>query len=256
MRRFAHWLALCAAALLSVPAAAEPHIAIIIDDLGYRRSLGERAIALPGPVAYAVLPGTPNGPELARLAHQSGKEVLLHLPLEAMHAKRPYEPGLLLLDMTRSGFADTVSLNLSSVPHVSGINTHRGSLLTRHPGHMQWLMEEISDRGGLYFVDSYTTADSVALEIAREHGIPAARRDVFLDPDPSPSAIASEFARLKAVADEQGFAIGIGHPYPTTLEYLEQALPLLEGEGYTLVTIGELAARSAATGSRPAVAGE
>jgi polysaccharide deacetylase 2 family uncharacterized protein YibQ len=158
--------------------------------------------------------------------------------------------------MTRASFGQTVSNNLASVPHVSGINTHRGSLLTRHPGHMGWLMEEITDHGGLYFVDSYTTANSIALEIAEEHGVPAVRRDVFLDPDPSPGTVAREFARLKKVADEQGFAIGIGHPYPATLEYLEQALPRLESEGYTLVSIGELAARPGAASRRPAVAGE
>jgi polysaccharide deacetylase 2 family uncharacterized protein YibQ len=250
------WLALGVAAFISVPVAAEPLIAIIIDDLGYRKSLGERAIALPGPVAYAVLPGTPNGAVLAQIAHRNGREVLLHLPLEAMNGEEPDEPGLLRLDMTRTSFAETVSSNLASVPHVSGINTHRGSLLTRHPGHMGWLMEEITDRGGLYFVDSYTTANSIALEIAGEHGVPALRRDVFLDPDPSPATVAREFSRLKSVADEQGFAIGIGHPYPATLEYLEQALPELESEGYTLVTVAELVYRPGVAASRPVVAGE
>ena len=248
--------AICVVALCSFPASAEPLVAIIIDDLGYERRLGEQAIRLPGPVAYAVLPGTPNGERLARLAHENGKEVLLHLPLEAMHTKDPEEPGLLRLDMTRTAFSQMVASNLGSVPHIAGINTHRGSLLTRHPGHMAWLMEEIVGRGDLYFVDSYTTADSIALEIAEEHGVPAVRRDVFLDPDPSPATIAREFDRLKKIADEQGFAIGIGHPYRETLTYLEQALPQLENEGYKLVTIGDLVAPPDAAVQRQTVAGE
>lgn len=256
MNRCTAWFALYVAALFSIPASAEPRVAIIIDDLGYERRLGERAIRLPGPVTYAVLPGTPNGTRLARLAHDSGKEVLLHLPMEAVNHEDPDEPGLLQLDMTRAGFAEVVSTNLASVPHVSGINTHRGSLLTRHPGHMGWLMEEIVDRGDLYFVDSYTTAESIALEIAVEHGVPAVRRDVFLDPDPSLATIEREFARLKKIADEQGFAIGIGHPYPGTLGYLELALPRLEQEGYSLVSMGELAPLAGPTAARPVVAGE
>ena len=62
---------------------AEPiaRIAIIIDDLGYQLEAGRRAIELPGPVAYAILPGTPSGRALAETAHRNGKEVLLHLPL-------------------------------------------------------------------------------------------------------------------------------------------------------------------------------
>ena len=69
------------AGLLAVTAmadtGAQPRIAIIIDDLGYQLDAGRRAIALPGPLAYAVLPATPRGRQLAEAAHRSGKEVLL-----------------------------------------------------------------------------------------------------------------------------------------------------------------------------------
>jgi hypothetical protein len=238
------------------PAAADPppqpRIAIIIDDLGYQRSLGERAISLPGPLAFAVLPGTPNGVYLADRAYSNGKEVLLHLPLQAASPPRNPEPGNLLLDMSYGQFRQALAANLDAVPHISGINTHRGSLLTRHPGHMRWLMDEILERGNLYFIDSYTTADSIALQVARERGIPSVRRDVFLDPDRSPGTIAREFSRLKKVAREQGFAIGIGHPYPDTLRFLEQAIPTLPQDGFALTTIGELVSGSG-EGILPAV---
>jgi len=144
--------------------------------------------------------------------------------------------------MSQQKFRESVLESIVSVPHISGINTHRGSLLTRHPGHMRWLMDELVDRGDLYFVDSYTTARSVALQVARESGIPAARRDVFLDPDPSAETIAREFERLKAIARARGFAVGIGHPYPETVAFLEQAIPDLEAEGFVLVSIGDLIA--------------
>ncbi len=249
MRRWHARLALTVPAvviiLLSFSANAEssrPRIAIIIDDLGYERVSGERAIDLPGPLAFAVLPGTPRASYLAKRAHSTGKEVLLHLPLQAEKRLDPAEPGSLLLDMSRSQFVAALQENIHAVPHISGINTHRGSLLTRHPGHMDWLMEEILDRGDLYFIDSYTTAESVALQVAREHGVPSVRRDVFLDHDPSPLTLKHEFARLKKIARSQGFAVGIGHPYPSTLEFLESALPLLDAEGFELTGIGELIA--------------
>jgi len=237
---------LCALVLLAMPVSAQrtplPRVAVIIDDLGYALLAGERAINLPGPVACAVLPGTPRATRLAEKAHASGKEVLLHLPLQAEDDIDPDEPGGLRLDMSRAVFTRTLIENIEAVPHVIGINSHRGSLLTRHPGHMNWLMEEIRNRGDLFFVDSYTTAASIALKLAHESGVPAARRDVFLDPDQAPETVAREFARLKELARQNGFAIGIGHPYPATLAFLEEELPKLRSDGFELISISELIA--------------
>ena len=245
---------LSALILLALPAAAEqvtlPRVAVIIDDLGYALAAGERAINLPGPVACAILPGTPRAIRLAEQAHASGKEVLLHLPLQAENdydLGDAAEPGSLHLDMSQAEFAHTFIEDIEAVPHVIGVNSHRGSLLTRHPGHMNWLMEEIRDRGDLFFVDSYTTAASVALQLALETGVPAAKRDVFLDPDQSPETVAREFARLKKLAQQNGFALGIGHPYPATLAFLEKELPKLRNEGFELISISELIALTNAT---------
>jgi len=217
-----------------------PRIAIIIDDLGYELALGRRATELPGPVACAVLPGTPRGRTLAMAANERGKEVLLHLPLQALQSDGKVEPGGIMLDMSRSEFAETFAKDFESVPHAIGVNTHRGSLLTRHPGHMAWLMEEISRRGKLIFIDSYTTNESIALQFARESGVPAVRRDIFLDPDPSPETVTREFARLKQLARKRGMAVAIGHPYPATIELLERELPRLAEEGFELISISEL----------------
>lgn len=217
-----------------------PRIAIIIDDIGYRFEAGQRAIALPGPVAYAVIPGSPRAQSLARLANERGKDVLLHLPLQARPDNADNEPAGIHLDMSRAQFQKSFESALASVPHVVGVNNHRGSLLTRHPGHMRWLMEEIHARDNLFFIDSYTTHESVALQLAQEVGVSARKRDVFLDPDRDPATVAREFERLKKLADQRGAVVAIGHPYPATLALLEEALPKLEAEGYRLVSVSEL----------------
>ena len=227
--------------LLTVPAIAEqPRVAIIIDDLGYQLEAGRRAIALPGPVAYAVLPGTPRGRLLAETAHESGKEVLLHLPLQSVDDQGKPEPGGIMLDMTRTALKTTFDDAIRSVPHAIGVNTHRGSLVTRHPGHMRWLMDEIRDRDPMFFIDSYTTHESVALQVARESGVRAIKRDVFLDPDRSPETVAYEFERMKKLARKRGQVIAIAHPYPSTLEFLERELPRLAAEGIDLVPVSQL----------------
>jgi polysaccharide deacetylase 2 family uncharacterized protein YibQ len=217
-----------------------PRISIIIDDLGYRFDAGERAIKLPGPIAFAVLPGTPRARALAVLAFESGKEVLLHLPLQATPNDPVQEPFGINLDMNRREFDDAFERALMSVPHAIGVNSHRGSMLTRHPGHMQWLMDEILERENLFFVDSYTTHESVALKIAAETGVDARKRDVFLDPDRKPETVAREFERMKKLANKHGSVVAIGHPYAATLALLERELPKLADEGYELVTISEL----------------
>ncbi len=229
--------------LLLVSAAAlgdTPRVAIIIDDLGYHLANGKRAISLPGPVAMSVLPGAPRARILAQQAHASGKEVLLHLPLQAYGDDARAEPAEIVLDMSRARVGDTFQQAMEAVPHVVGINSHRGSLLTRHPGHMAWLMQEIAAREKLFFIDSFTTHQSVAMQIADENGVDAVRRDIFLDPDKDPATVAREFERLKEVARKRGYAIGIGHPYPATLELLEQELPRLAEEGFELVRVSEL----------------
>jgi uncharacterized protein len=217
-----------------------PRIAIIIDDLGYHLANGERAIELPGTISFSFLPGSPRARDLANRAHAAGREVLLHLPLQASSAGQNVEPSEINIDMSRAGVETAVTEALAAVPHVVGINSHRGSLLTRHPGHMMWLMQEIAKREQMFFIDSYTTHHSVALQMAEESGVHATRRDVFLDPDRSPETVAREFERMKDVARQRGQVVAIGHPYPATLELLERELPLLLAEGFELVNVSEI----------------
>lgn len=229
----------------AAPAAASqpPQVSIIIDDLGYRLDAGHRAIALPGPVACAILPGAPRSRDLARHAHERGKEVLLHLPMQAMDDLGNLvsaSPGSLSINMNRQALTRVFTEAMQSVPHAVGVNNHRGSLVTRHPGHMHWLMQTIREQEFEFFVDSYTTHKSVALKLAAENGVAALKRDVFLDADPDPAEIRRQFERLKTLARQNGAAVAIGHPYPATLQALEQLLPSLGDEGIRLVSVREL----------------
>lgn len=214
-------------------------VAIIIDDLGHQRRLGERAVALPGPIAASVLPHTPHGRHLAARAHAAGKEVLLHLPMQAS-AERESAQGGITLEHSLLATRRIVAEAFASVPYATGINNHEGSLLTRHPGQMVWLMDVLRQYPGMFFVDSYTTHRSVALQVAREHDIPALRRDVFLDAVAETDAIEREFRRLKRIARERGFAVAIGHPLPETLSFLEANIGELRRQNFELVPLAAL----------------
>ena len=217
----------------------QPRVAIIIDDLGDQWRAGKRALALPGPLTYAILPHTAYSVRLANRAHDLGKEVMLHLPMQSMEAKALGQGGL-RLEMDRERFIQTVREDIAAIPHLIGINNHMGSLLTQHPGHMQWLMEEIKRQGDLFFLDSRTTHLTVAEKVAAETGVPNSRRDVFLDDDPAPEAIAHQFERLITKAKRKGSAIGIGHPYESTMQLLEVLLPTLVARNIQLVPVSAL----------------
>ena len=219
-------------------------VAVVIDDLGNLRHEGLRAVELPGPLTYAVLPHTPHASSLARIAHALGKEVLVHLPMEA-DPPRPLGPGGLTAVLARHQFQRRVRLALDSVPHARGASNHMGSLLTTLPVRMDWLMQVLSSRRGWVFLDSRTTARTVAQRRARAAGVATTWRDVFLDNDPSPDAIRRQLRTLASVAHRHGSAVAIGHPYPQTLEVLAQSLPRMRGDGLRLAPLSEVIAMRA-----------
>ncbi|MBA1148950.1 divergent polysaccharide deacetylase family protein [Ectothiorhodospiraceae bacterium WFHF3C12] len=219
-------------------------VAVVIDDVGDRLEAGERTVDLPGPVACAFLPHTPHAERLAVRAHEQGKEVLLHQPMQAVTHNELLGPGAVTLEMTEPQFLRTLRENLLALPYVSGINNHMGSLLTRHPGHMTWLMEELQRQGGLYYIDSRTTHHTVAQRMADEVGVPAGRRHVFLDNRRDTGAIRAQFRTLVRTAKRQGYALAIGHPYPETLAVLEAEIPKLAEAGVRLVPVRTLLSAS------------
>jgi len=236
------WLLLTGLIAINGADAAPAAIAIIIDDLGYRYEEGNRAVALPGPVACAVIPNTPHGASMAAAAHANGKEILLHLPMQPLDSERPVGDMGIELDTTRPGVTAVLRAGMESVPHVSGVNNHMGSLITRHPGHMTWLMHDLQDHN-LFFIDSVTTESSVALSMAREQGVAATRRDLFIDSEQaSEDEVLRRLEDLYALASRRGNALGIAHPYPVTMAVLERELPRLATRGIRLVSVRQLIA--------------
>ncbi|MCA8966993.1 MAG: divergent polysaccharide deacetylase family protein [Planctomycetes bacterium] len=239
-------LALCV--LAPLPSVAEPSatdvprralVSIVIDDIGYRREDGLRAIELPGDVTFAVLPHTPHGASIARLAWQLGKEVILHLPMESRDS-RHLGPGGITTAMGRAEIQRTVVDALRAVPHAVGLSNHMGSLLTADRERMGWVMQTLGTDTGLLFLDSRTAEDSVAAEVAAENGVPTMSRDVFLDNVRDTRLIRRQFMALVRTARARGGAVAIGHPFPETVQVLREMLPQLSALGVELVPVSEM----------------
>lgn len=208
--------------------------------MGYHAVRDERILHLPGTLTLGILPHTKGAVDLATRARDFGKEVLLHQPMEARPSPWALrEPGTLLASMRPDTFTRTFEAALDRLPNVAGVSNHTGSLLTSDPSAMRRLMGTLKSRN-LYFLDSRTTAATVALDMAVEAGIPASRRDVFLDNVISTEAIHLAFKQAVAVARKQGKAIVIAHPYEQTVRYLEHVLYALPAD-INLVSAGYLA---------------
>ena len=222
------------------PSVATARIAIVIDDLGNDREALERIARWPFPVAGAVLPGLPDSSDAARRLAASGKEVLLHLPMEPDGYPRVRPgPGVVLRTDSDEKIAQTVAEDLDSVPGAVGVNNHMGSAATADARVMRAVVRVLSERR-LFLLDSRTTEATVARRIADEAALPAVSRRVFLDAVESPEAVDRAFRDLLRKARTDGPALAIGHPHPATLALLERELPLLAGKHVELVTVGSL----------------
>ncbi|PSF08952.1 hypothetical protein C7H08_07535 [Marinobacter halophilus] len=225
-------------AVLSDPPASQqfpPTIAIIIDDMGHNRYEGERLAQMDQPLTLAFLPYLRHTVPLAKLAYQQNKEIMLHAPM-ANTRNFGLGQGGLTPDMDEATLTRTLRRSLQSIPHVSGVNNHMGSLLTQQLRPMDWIMQELH-RYPVYFVDSRTIASSIAGSVATAYQIPSLTRDVFLDHEQTEEFVDQQFKLLIKTAKENGTAIGIGHPHKVTVDYLAKHLPELDEQGIAIATI-------------------
>jgi len=214
-------------------------LAIILDDLGNDRAAADAIFALQYPLTVSVLPNHTHSVDIAEEAHRRGYQVLLHLPMQSVGNEKP-EAQELRPGMTATEVASIVDQMLSAVPAVAGVNNHQGSQATADQSLMSELMPILRDRG-LFYIDSRTTAATLAFDAARESGVPAAFRNVpFLDDVPEPVAVRKQLELALREAKEKDEAVAIGHPHRATLQALREILPQAQSQGVHLVFASEL----------------
>jgi len=216
-------------------------VAIVIDDLGQDMKPALELLGLQERITLGVMPRLPFSKRIAETATRKGREVLVHIPMEAkVRTEKRSTPGMLRSNMTPMEFIAAVNEDLDSVPGAAGTNNHEGSSLTENREAMTFLMSELKARG-LFFLDSRTNPKSAAYAVAKEFGLKAAQRDVFLDNDGNnPRAIRKQLNELARTAKLNGRAIGIGHPHPATIAELKKWLATLEAQGIEVVPVSAL----------------
>ena len=213
----------------------KPKLVVVVDDIGYTSNDQELLRSLGHDVTYAILPLLPQSRFFGLLSKETGAEVILHQPFESEKGTIP-GPGLITDRMPPEQVLDVLARSIQSVPNLRGVNNHMGSRGTADPELMSLILEELKQRN-LFFLDSMTSPRSVGWPMAHQMGVPALKRDVFLDNIDQPEAIRTQLQELMDLARGRGYAVGIGHYHHHTLTVLNEERPAVKKAGFELVSL-------------------
>ncbi|PYU74493.1 MAG: hypothetical protein DMG49_04585 [Acidobacteria bacterium] len=218
---------------------ADARLAIIIDDFGSDRAAAQAIFALGYPLTISVLPNHEHSVDIAKEAHRRGFQGMLHLPMQSVANEMPeaqeLHPGMLAPEV-----GALVDQFLQNVPDTAGVNNHQGSQATADAALMDELMSVLRDRH-LFYIDSRTSAATVAYDTAQDFGVRSAFRNVpFLDDVAEVATVRKQLELALRGAREKGEAVAIGHPHPSTLQALREVLPRAQELGVHLVLTSEL----------------
>jgi hypothetical protein len=216
-----------------------PKAAFIIDDLGYETEVAKKMMELEFPVALSILPFLQYSEFTAEEGEKNNKEIMLHLPMEANNSGADPGPGAIKSDMSEEEIRQAVRDCIFNFPYIIGVNNHMGSKITEDREIMEIVLEEIK-KYNLFFIDSVTTKDSIAYEVAREMEIKSAVRSVFLDNENDMDYIKGQMLEVQETALREGEVIAIGHSRINTFYVLKRMIPELIKAGIEIVPVSEL----------------
>lgn len=218
-------------------------LAFVIDDGGQQLDTLRAYLDIPMPLAVAVMPGLPLTKESAAMVVAAGKELMLHQPMQSVNLDLWPGPGFIGPDMSEGQILALVTANLEELGiGVRGMNNHEGSLITADKERIGAVLDAARDYG-VFFMDSRTTAGTMAPEAARERGMRILERDIFLDNVLDRDAMFAQVYEGLELANKNGKAIMIGHVDKSAgilPELLADLYPALEAAGYEVVCPSQL----------------
>lgn len=224
-------------------AVGRPKLVVVLDDACHSLDKLKKYTALPMKLAIAILPGLPNSRASGQIIRAaSNKEAMLHQPMQSMNLKLSPGPCSIQPDMNSFEIAELVKKNLDEVGPVKGLNNHEGSLITSNVIKIGTVLDVCMERG-LFFLDSFTTAESKASQAALERDFKIVKRNVFLDDIVTREEILKQFYRGIDIANKNGSVIMIGHIDKSSEiipELLSEMYPILVQKGYVFAFPSEL----------------
>lgn len=218
-------------------------IAFVIDDAGQSVSNLKKYTSLPFDISVAVLPGLSHTKDCAYVVRAAKKELLLHQPMQAENLNLDPGPCAIKPGMSTFEIAQIVKTNLDELgPGVKGMNNHEGSLITGNVIKIGAVLDVAAERG-IYFLDSRTTAASMARQAALERDMNIKERDVFIDDIINRDKMLEQIYRGIGIANKKGKVIMIGHVDKSAgilPQLLSELYPYLKKNGYTVTVPSRL----------------
>jgi len=216
-----------------------PEIALIFDDLGESVRVLRSIYSLKVPLSVAVIPGLKFSRNVAYISKRCGYSVLVHLPLEPRDSKKYKTKKYQFISSSLSGrdINKLLRYYLDYLRIVVGVNTHMGSKATEDAKLMRVVLEAVKERG-LIFIDSRTSLNSVAFDLARKMGIKSFYNEGFIDSSSDKNDIKNKISELVEKARKKGKIIVIAHPRKETLDVLKEEMPGLKKE-VSFITVEE-----------------
>lgn len=215
------------------------YMAVIIDDCGYDLEPVRILAQLPVKMTFAVLPFKKNSKAALNLIKSSGREAMLHLPMEPLNPAAASEGKMVTVAMTRDEARAFTREALASLPGISGVNNHQGSKATSNRATMKAVLEEVKNQG-LYFIDSNTHAKSIGNVVAGEMGVRSARNQRFLDNSSDVEEIKKQIWSAAALADKTGSAVAICHARPATARAWAEVFQEVKDSGIKFVSVSAI----------------
>ena len=214
-------------------------IAFVIDDAGLNVTNLKKYTGLNFPLTVAVIPKLSHTKECAQEIRKSGKELILHQPMQAMNLEMNPGEGAIKPDMSLSDTYAQVLRNIAELGGgVKGINNHEGSLISADSMKIGAVLDAVSD-SGIYFLDSRTTAQTQAPQAALERGMDIYERDVFIDDVINRDEMIKQIYRGIGIANKKGRCIMIGHVDKSVKilpDLLREMYSELVAKGYKITT--------------------
>lgn len=215
-----------------------PKVAIIIGGMGLSRATTSAALKdLPPAISLAYTPYVQRLQDWIDQSRAYGHEVLLELPMEP-HDFPENDPGpyALLTELSVEENTSRLEWLLSRFTGYVGVVNFLGAKFLTAEVALAPVIAELKGRG-LMMIDDSGSRRSMIAGLAGQIDMPFIVSDRRIDVEPDAAYIGRQLAELEAVAIDRGFAVGVGSPYPVTVETLKTWAAGLAQRGIVLVPV-------------------
>lgn len=194
-------------------------LVLIIDDVAtFEHASMVKSIGLK--ITPSIFPATKTHPDTPNIA-RTFEFYMIHLPMQAKHFDSP-EIGTLTINESFESMHEKIKKIRRDFPRAKYTNNHTGSRFTSDYDAMDKAYRALIEQGFI-FVDSKTIAQTAVARAAKKYNQPYISRDIFLDDDPSASAVRRELIAAVNLAKKRGYAIAIGHPKKNTIAVIKES---------------------------------